>query len=77
MKEKDQRFDSKGKAMKIHLINFINSIDYMNKYISSKDIEINSEIIDKYINLENYINELNIRLEEKKIYIRDIKELYK
>ena len=49
----------------------------MNKYISSKDIEINSEIIDKYINLENYINELNIRLEEKKIYIRDIKELYK
>ena len=77
MKEKEQRFDSKGKTMKIHLINFINSIDYMNKYISSKDIEINSEIIDKIINLENYINELNIRLEEKKIYIRDIKELYK
>ena len=77
MKEKEQRFDSKGKAMKIHPINFINSIDYMNKYISSKDIEINSEIIDKYINLENYVNELNVRLEEKKIYIRDIKELYK
>ena len=77
MKEKEQRFDSKGKTGKIHLINFINSIDYMNKYISSKDIEINSEIMDKYINLENYINELNIRLEEKKIYIRDIKELYK
>ena len=77
MKEKEQRFDYKGKTMKIHPINFINSIDYMNKYISSKDIEINSEIIDKYINLENYVNELNIRLEEKKIYIRDIKELYK
>ena len=68
------------KEKKNELINFINSIDYMNKDISDiqylNEYKINNEIIDDNINLNNYINEFNNIIEDKNIIIKNEKDLY-
>ena len=68
------------KEKKNELINFINSIDYMNKDISNiqylNEYKINNEIIDDNINLNNYINEFNNIIEDKNIIIKNEKDLY-
>ena len=68
------------KEKKNELINFINSMDYMNKDISNipylNEYENNNEIIDDNINLNNYINEFNNIIEDKNIIIKNEKDLY-
>ena len=68
------------KEKKNELINFINSIDYMNKDISNiqylNEYKNNNEIIDDNINLNNYINEFNNIIEDKNIIIKNEKDLY-
>ena len=71
-KEKEKE-KSKG------LINFINSIDFMNKDISNyfKEYNINKEYNEKDINLDNYIIEFNNRIENKDILIKNENVLFK
>ena len=68
------------KEKKKELINFINSIDYLNKDISNiqylNEYKNNNEIIDDNINLNNYINEFNNIIEDKNIIIKNEKDLY-
>ena len=71
-KEKEKE-KSKG------LINFINSIDFMNKDISNyfKEYNIIKEYNEKDINLDNYIIEFNNRIENKDILIKNENVLFK
>ena len=71
-KEKEKE-KSKG------LINFINSIDFMNKDISNyfKEYNINKEYNEEDINLNNYIIEFNNRIENKDILIKNENVLFK
>ena len=59
---------------------FINSIDYINKDISEINnfniYKINNAIIDIEINLQPYIEELNNRLNNENLSIKNEIELY-
>lgn len=59
---------------------FINSIDYINKDISEINnfnlYKLNNEYVDIEINLHSYIDELNKRLNNDNISIKNEIELY-
>jgi hypothetical protein len=63
------------------LINFINSLDFMNKDIlNNKDFQEyrnNDEIIDEDNDLKNYIIEFNNKIGNKNICIKNEKILFK
>ena len=69
------------KSQKKQISNFVNSIDYMNKDISTEINNLNlnyynNEILNIEINLLPYIDELNNRLKNTKISIQNEIELY-
>jgi hypothetical protein len=69
------------KSNKNELINFINSVDYINEDISNLEYfqnkRFNDDILDIEINLNNYIIELNNRLENKGLCIKSENELFR
>ena len=78
MRKNQNNLNSKEKEKSKGLINFINSIDFMNKDISNYFKEYN--IIKEYeedINLNNYIIEFNNRIENKDILIKNENVLFK
>ena len=79
MRKNQNNLNSKEKEKSKGLINFINSIDFMNKDISNyfKEYNINKEYNEKDINLDNYIIEFNNRIENKDIFIKNENVLYK
>lgn len=79
MRKNQNNLNSKEKEKSKGLINFINSIDFMNKDISNyfKEYNINKEYNEKDINLDNYIIEFNNRIENKDILIKNENVLYK
>ena len=79
MRKNQNNLNSKEKEKSKGLINFINSIDFMNKDISNyfKEYNINKEYNEKDINLNNYIIEFNNRIENKDILIKNENVLYK
>jgi len=63
------------------VINFINSIDYINEDISKFNnldelFQINNEILYIELDLDPYIKELNSRLNNKNLFITNEIELY-
>lgn len=79
MRKNQNNLNSKEKEKSKGLINFINSIDFMNKDISNyfKEYNINKEYNEKDINLDNYIIEFNNRIENKNILIKNENVLFK
>ncbi len=79
MRKNQNNLNSKEKEKSKGLINFINSIDFMNKDISNyfKEYNINKEYNEKDINLDNYIIEFNNRIENKDILIKNENVLFK
>jgi hypothetical protein len=79
MRKNQNNLNSKEKEKSKGLINFINSIDFMNKDISNyfKEYNIIKEYNEKDINLNNYIIEFNNRIENKDILIKNENVLYK
>jgi len=79
MRKNQNNLNSKEKEKSKGLINFINSIDFMNKDISNyfKEYNINKEYNEKDINLNNYIIEFNNRIENKDILIKNENVLFK
>ena len=79
MRKNQNNLNSKEKEKCKGLINFINSIDFMNKDISNyfKEYNINKEYNEKDINLDNYIIEFNNRIENKDILIKNENVLFK
>ena len=68
------------KSQKKGIINFINSIDYINKDITTTKnfnlYQLNNEIIDIDLNLSSYIKELNNLLKNEKLSIKNEIDLY-
>ena len=68
------------KSQKKGIINFINSIDYINKDITTTKnfnlYQLNNEIIDIDLNLSLYIKELNSLLKNEKLSIKNEIDLY-
>ena len=68
------------KSQKKGIINFINSIDYINKDITTTKnfnlYQLNNEIIDIDLNLSPYIKELNNLLKNEKLSIKNEIDLY-
>ena len=79
MRKNQNNLNSKEKEKSKGLINFINSIDFMNKDISNyfKEYNIIKEYNEKDINLNNYIIEFNNRIENKDILIKNENVLFK
>lgn len=79
MRKNQNNLNSREKEKSKGLINFINSIDFMNKDISNyfKEYNINKEYNEKDINLDNYIIEFNNRIENKDILIKNENVLFK
>ena len=79
MRKNQNNLNSREKEKSKGLINFINSIDFMNKDISNyfKEYNINKEYNEKDINLDNYIIEFNNRIENKDFLIRNENILFK
>ena len=79
MRKNQNNLNSKEKEKSKGLINFINSIDFMNKDISNyfKEYNINKEYNEKDINLNNYIIEFNNKIENKDILIKNENVLFK
>ena len=79
MRKNQNNLNSKEKEKSKGLINFINSIDFMNKDISNyfKEYNINKEYNEEDINLNNYIIEFNSRIENKDILIKNENVLFK
>lgn len=79
MRKNQNNLNSREKEKSKGLINFINSIDFMNKDISNyfKEYNINKEYNEKDINLNNYIIEFNNRIENKDILIKNENVLFK
>jgi hypothetical protein len=79
MRKNQNNLNSKEKEKSKGLINFINSIDFMNKDISNyfKEYNINKEYNEEDINLNNYIIEFNNRIENKDILIKNENVLFK
>ena len=79
MRKNQNNLNSKEKEKSKGLINFINSIDFMNKDISNyfKEYNIIKEYNEKDINLDNYIIEFNNKIENKDILIKNENVLYK
>ena len=78
MRKNQNNLNSREKEKSKGLINFINSIDFMNKDISNyfKEYNINKEYNEEDINLNNYIIEFNNRIENKNILIKNENVLY-
>ena len=81
MKKKLIDYNDRKNEKKNGLINFINSLDFMNKDIlNNKDFQEyrnNDEIIDNDNNLDSYIREFNKRIKNKNICIKNEKILFK
>ena len=79
MRKNQNNLNFKEKEKSKGLINFINSIDFMNKDISNyfKEYNINKEYNEEDINLNNYIIEFNNRIENKDILIKNENVLFK
>ena len=81
MKAKINGYNFGKKEEKNGLINFINSVDFMNKDIlDNKDFQEyrnNDEIIDNDNNLDSYIREFNKKIKNKNICIKNEKILFK
>ena len=81
MKEnKNKNQKQEYKSPKKEIINFINSIDYINKDITTTKnfnlYQLNNEIIDIDLNLSLYIKELNNLLKNEKLSIKNEIDLY-
>ena len=81
MKEnKNKNQKQEYKSPKKEIINFINSIDYINKDITTTKnfnlYQLNNEIIDIDLNLSLYIKELNSLLKNEKLSIKNEIDLY-
>ena len=81
MKEnKNKNQKQEYKSSKKEIINFINSIDYINKDITTTKnfnlYQLNNEIIDIDLNLSSYIKELNNLLKNEKLSIKNEIDLY-
>lgn len=81
MKEnKNKNQKQEYKSPKKEIINFINSIDYINKDITTTKnfnlYQLNNEIIDIDLNLSSYIKELNNLLKNEKLSIKNEIDLY-
>ena len=81
MKEnKNKNQKQEYKSSKKEIINFINSIDYINKDITTTKnfnlYQLNNEIIDIDLNLSPYIKELNNLLKNEKLSIKNEIDLY-
>ena len=81
MKKKLIDYNDRKNEKKNGLINFINSLDFMNKDIlNNKDFQEyrnNDEIIDENNDLKNYIIEFNNKIGNKNICIKNEKILFK
>jgi hypothetical protein len=81
MKKKLIDYNDRKNEKKNGLINFINSLDFMNKDIlNNKDFQEyrnNDEIIDEDNDLKNYIIEFNNKIGNKNICIKNEKILFK
>ena len=81
MKENEiKKKEIKKPKTKIDIMKFVNSIDYINKDISKINnlnlYQLNNEILDMDIDLEPYINELNKRLNNEHLIIKNEIQLY-
>jgi hypothetical protein len=79
MKDKDKK-EQNYKNPKKEIINFINSIDYINEDITQNKnfnfYQLNNEIFDIDLNLSPYIEELNNLLKNDKKSIKNEIELF-